>query len=256
MLYSRFGPLISALAKHPNFKLNVKANEVEKVTLLGPFFRLSPLHHEVAKVYFAGPRSLDKGRIAQAQDGLRAVLRIHQDQLFTVANAFIRADADTRNRTLDWFAYIMNVNHKRRAIQVDYKEVASDAFMMNVTVILDRFCDPFMDTSFSKVDRIDIDYFRRAPRVDIRDETKINADQAKSDAYYAQKVPGASNFISEVFFLALAAHHYGSEAANTKLKNLEREIKNVERHVERMEAERPNVANVSVIWSVVPDRAC
>ena len=243
-MYSKYPPLLTALAKHPCFMMAQSAYGIEKFTLLGPFFKLSPLQPDVYKTYFAGPRSLDRGRIAQSQDALRVVLRAHQDQLFSIANAFIRADGETRNRTLDWFAYIMNQNHKRRALQVDAKEVASDAFMMNVSVILDRFCDPFMDTSFSKIGRIEVEYFRRAPRIDISDETKINADQAKSDAFYASKTTGSSNFISEVFFLALAAHHYGSGAGNTKLKNLERDIKTFETQLQRLEAERPNVANV------------
>lgn len=230
---------------------------IEKHTILGPFFKLSPLQQEVTGTYFPGPRSLDKGRVLQAQDSLRVVLRSHQDQLFEIANALVRADVDTRNRTLDWFAWVMNTNHKRRALQVDPNEVATDAFMINVTVVLDRFCDPFMDANFSKIDRIDVEYFRRAPRVDIKDETKINADQAKADAYYANKVGGTSNFISEVFFLTLAAHHYGNEAANSKLKNLERDIKYYEKQLALMEAERPKVANVSSngfsVWLHVTD---
>lgn len=217
---------------------------IEKHTLLGPFFRLSPLQPEVIKSYFPGPRSLDKTRISNAQDSLRMVLRAHQDDLFVVANAFIRAGVDTRNRTLDWFAYIMNTNHKRRAMQVDQREVASDGFMVNITAIMDRFCEPFMDNDFSKVDKIDVRYFKRHPRVDISDETKFNADQAAADKYYGEKEEGESNFISEAFFLALAAHHYGSEALNSQLKNMDRDIKYLEKHIRAMEAERPKVANV------------
>lgn len=216
---------------------------IERHTLLGPFFRLSPLQAEVIRSYFPGPRTLDKARIVNAQDALRMVLRTHQDDLFLIANAFIRAGPETRSRTLDWFAYIMNTNHKRRAMQVDPREVATDGFMMNVTTILDRFCEPFMDNDFSKIDKIDVRYFKRQPRVDIKDETKINADQATADEFYSQKESGDSNFISEAFFLTLAAHHYGSEATNSQLKNLDREIKYLEKHVKAMEAERPKVAN-------------
>lgn len=175
---------------------------------------------------------------------MRMILRAHQDDLFVIANAFIRADPETRNRTLDWFAYIMNVNHKRRAMQVDPREVASDGFMMNITTTLDRFCEPFMDNDFSKVDKIDVRYFRRSPRIDISDETKINADQAAADKFYAEKLSGESNFISEAFFLTLAAHHYGSEAVNANLKTLDSHIKSIERHLKMMEAERVKVANV------------
>lgn len=216
---------------------------IEKHTMLGPFFRLSPLQPEVIKSYFPGARSLDKGRITNAQDALRMVLRTHQDDLFMISNAFIRAGPDTRSRTLDWFAYIMNTNHKRRAIQVDPREVASDGFMVNITTIMDRFCEPFMDNDFSKVDKIDIKYLKRKPRVDIKDETKINADQATADAYYGNSEEGESNFISEAFFLTIAAHHYGSEALNSQLKNLDRDIKYLEKRVQAMEAERVKVAN-------------
>ena len=170
-------------------------------------------------------------------------LRAHQDELFIIANAFVRAGPDTRSRTLNWFAYIMNMNHKRRAMQVDPREVASDGFMLNVSAIMDRFCEPFMDNDFSKVDKIDVRYFKRQPRVDIKDETKLNADQSAADEFYSTKEEGDSNFISEAFFLTLAAHHYGSEALNSQLKGLDREIKYLERNITAMEGERRRVAN-------------
>ncbi|XP_044723898.1 ubiquitin elongating factor core domain-containing protein [Hirsutella rhossiliensis] len=243
LAYTHFPVLISNLAQHPCFNMAQSAPGIEKFTVLGPFFRISPLQPEAIKSYFPGPRSLDKTRIENAQDSLRIVLRAHQDDLFVIANAFIRAGPDTRSRTLNWFAYIMNMNHKRRAIQVDPREVASDGFMLNVTSVMDRFCEPFMDNDFSKVDKIDVKYFRRQPRVDIKDETKLNADQATADKFYAEKESGESNFISEAFFLALAAHHYGSEALNSQLKNLEREIRYLQKSIQAMEAERPKVAN-------------
>lgn len=216
---------------------------IEKHTLLGPFFRISPLQPEVTKTYFAAPRTLDRGAIKTAQNALQITINTHQIELKDIINAFVRASLGTRNTLLDWFAYIMNANHKRRAIQVDPKEVASDGFMMNVTVVLDFLCEPFMDSTFSKIDRIDVGYLRRSPRVDIKEETKLNADQSQSDSFYAQKVDGTSNFISEVFFLTLAAHHYGSEATNSKLKNLDKDIKFYEKHLKSLEAERVKFAN-------------
>lgn len=216
---------------------------IEKNTLLGPFFRISPLQPEVAAVYFAGPRTMDPRHIATSQSALQMTLNTHQADLRDIINAFIRASNQTRNKVLDWFAYIMNVNHKRRAMQHDPREVSSDGFMINVTVILDYLCEPFMDSTFSKVSRIDINYFRRNPRIDIKDETKLNADQAQSDKFYSTKLEGDNNFITEVFFLTLAAHHYGSEATNAKLKTLDREIKHFEKNIALIEAERPKVIN-------------
>lgn len=243
LTYTRFPVLISNLAKHPCFNMAQSASGIERMTMLGPFFRISPLQPEAVKSYFPGPRSLDRVRITNAQESLRLTLRAHQDDLFNITNAFIRAGPQTRSLTLNWFAYIMNTNHKRRAIQVNPREVASDGFMLNVSTVLDRFCEPFMDNDFSKVDKIDVKYFKRQPRIEIGDETKLNADQATADKYYAEKEEGESNFISEAFFLTLAAHHYGSEALNSQLKSLDREIKYLEKSIKAMEAERPKVAN-------------
>ncbi|KYK56129.1 ubiquitin fusion degradation protein 2 [Drechmeria coniospora] len=243
LTYTRFPVLISNLAEDSSFHMAQSAPGIERHTILGPFFRISPLQPEAIKSYFPGPRSLDRTRIANAQESLRIVLKAHQEDLFVIANAFIRAGPDTRSRTLNWFAYIMNVNHKRRAIQVDPREVSSDGFMLNVTSIMDRFCEPFMDSDFTKVDKIDVGYFKRQPRVDIKDETKLNADQATADKYYSEQEEGSSNFISEAFFLTLAAHHYGSEALNSQLKNLDREIRYLEKNIKAMEAERPKFAN-------------
>jgi len=103
-----------------------------------------------------------------------------------------------------------------------------------------------MDATFSKIDRIDVDYLRKSPRVQIQDETKINADQKTSDEFYAQKAEGTSNFITEIFFLTVAAHHYGTEAANTKLSNLQRELKYLEKQVANFETERQKFAHVSL----------
>lgn len=48
--------------------------------------------------------------------------------------------------------------------------------MINVIVILDYFCELFMDSIFFKVSCIDINYFWRNLRIDIKDEIKFNVD--------------------------------------------------------------------------------
>ncbi|KAF2262301.1 ubiquitin fusion degradation protein-like protein UfdB [Lojkania enalia] len=236
--FVRYQPLVVALAHSPTFlPSGVEARHIESRTFLGPFFRLSPMQGEVALNYFSSPMTRDKNYIGNSQNALRMTLQTHQDELFDVTNCFIKTK-DSREKILDWFAFTVNANHKRRALQVDPKKVSSDGFMVNITIILDRLCDPFMDATFSKIDRIDIDYLRRHPRVKIEDETKINADQQASDEFYDLKVEGTNNFITEIFFLTVAAHHYGTEAANTKLSQLQKDVKWLEKQLQKMEVER------------------
>ncbi|KAI9734960.1 MAG: hypothetical protein M1834_002042 [Cirrosporium novae-zelandiae] len=241
---ARFPKIIEAIVESPSFlPLLTNSPDIEQQTFLGPFFRISPLQVPVAQNYFSSPKTLDKGYIVNSQRALRMTLKNHQDDLYDIIFNFVRAAPQTREKTLDWFAMCVNLNHKRRAMQVNPNEVSTDGFMVNVTICLDQLCEPFMDATFSKIDRIDIGYLRRRPRVNIRDETKINADQSTSDQFYDQSTEGTSNFISEVFFLALAAHHYGYEATNQKLDQLEKQLKHMEKQISVFELDRHKYVN-------------
>ncbi|CAK7262469.1 Ubiquitin conjugation factor E4 [Sporothrix epigloea] len=238
LTYTRFKPLLSAVASHPLFQMAQSAPNIERFTILGPFFRISPLQPEVSKTYFGG---LHKNKLTRQDAVYRAqqmTLDQHQSNLHTIAMAFARAGDDPRNKLLDWFAYTMNVNHKRRALQVNAKEVATDGFMMNIAAVLDRMCEPFMEASFSRMERIEIDYLRRKPRIDISDETKLNADQAQADAFYAKGADGETKFVSELFFLNMASHHYGTGAASQRFKDMDRDIKHMEEQFAMLEEEK------------------
>jgi ubiquitin conjugation factor E4 B len=241
---ARYVKLVDLLTQSPLFlPQDISPEKIEEDTLLGPFFSLSPLQGEVAVNYFMGAQAGNESYIRNSQSALQLTLRAHQEELLDIVNCIIKSSKAPRDRLLDWFALVVNKNHKRRAIHVDENTVSSDGFMINVTAILDRLCEPFMDTTYAKVDRIEVDYFRRSPRVDITDETKINADQKTSDAFWGQPASGTNNFISEVFFLTVAAHHYGTEAANTKLSQLKREIKHLESQIQKFEGDRARFTN-------------
>ncbi|OQU98431.1 hypothetical protein CLAIMM_04221 isoform 1 [Cladophialophora immunda] len=240
----RYKPVAIAITQSKMFvDKSVPAAQLEVATLLGPFFQLSPLQAEVTKQYFSGPKTMDPGRIRNSQQSLQMSLRSHQTELFDIINTLVRAAPEARERVLDWFALVVNSNHKRRAMRVDKTTVSSDGFMINITTILDQLCEPFMDAQFTKMDRVDIDYLRRHPRVDIKEETKINADQEHSDEFYKDQLEGPNNFISECFFLTVAAHYYGSEAARNMLKDMDRDLKHMAKQIEVFETERHKYVN-------------
>ena len=240
----RYPALVSAIVQSPLFlPTDVPAGSLEAATLLGPFFAISPLQGDVTVNYFSSPKTRDKGYIVNSQKALRMTLQTHQQDLLDIVKHIIQPNKEPRDKMLDWFALVVNANHKRRAMQVDQKLVSSDGFMINVTVCLDQLCEPFMDATFSKIDRIDVDYLRRKPRVDVKEETKLNADQHTSDDFYSKPADGVSNFISEVFFLTLAAHHYGTEAANSTLNQLDKDLKRIEKHLEEIELDRHKFIN-------------
>ncbi|KAL8778433.1 MAG: hypothetical protein Q9213_007412 [Squamulea squamosa] len=235
----RYPSLVKAIARSPLFAPpSTSASDLEATTLLGPFFAISPLQADITSQYFSSPKTRDRAFINNSQRSLRMALTTHQQDLLDIANHIIKSDKNARNSMLDWFALCVNKNHKRRALQIDKKLVSSDGFMINVTVCLDQLCEPFMDTQFSKIDRIDFEYLRRQPRVDIKEETKLNMDQNNADKFYEKTAEGNNNFISEIFFLTLAAHHYGTESTNQTLSQLEKDLKRMEKHIEEIELDR------------------
>jgi len=240
----RYKPLVTAITESDMFcDSSIDAAQLEVKTLLGPYFQISPLQAEVTKQYFAGPKTMDPGRIRNAQQSLQMAVRTHQADLFEIVNTLVRSSPEAREKVLEWFALVVNSNHKRRAMRVDKTTVSSDGFMINVNTCLDQLCEPFMDAQFSKIDRVEVDYLRRNPRVDVKDETKINADQEESDAFYSLQLEGKNNFISECFFLTVAAHHYGSEAARSMLKDMDRDLKHMAKQIEQFENERHKYVN-------------
>ena len=59
-----------------------------------------------------------------------------------------------------------------------------------------------------------------------------------SDAYFEKQGVGKNNFISELFFLTVAAHHYGTEATRNQVKDMDRELKHMNKQIEQFETER------------------
>jgi ubiquitin conjugation factor E4 B len=106
--------------------------------------------------------------------------------MFGISNSIVRASTEARNRLLEYFGHVIKLNEKRAQMQVDIQTVSSDGFMHNIAAVLLMFCDPFLDVRATKIDKIDSTYFRASKRLDISEDTKINATKEQSDAYYSQ----------------------------------------------------------------------
>ena len=83
-----------------------------------------------------------------------------------------------------------------------------------------------------------MEYLRRKSRLNIARETKLNADDHISDGYYAIRLETESNFISEVFFLTVAAHHYGLGATELVHDQLVKDLHEMEKHLEHLQQDR------------------
>jgi ubiquitin conjugation factor E4 B len=231
-------PLADIFVNLPEFLRDAEPQDLEKVMLLGPFFRISPAQPEVSRQYFANAKSQAAVVTRDATNALRMASKSLQEQLAQITTALCKTSDQVRNRVLQFFAKVLNANKKRVALHVDRTTVSSDGFMANIAAVLTRMCEPFMDASFSKIDRIEVEYFRRSPKLDISDETKLNADDQSSREFYSQVAEGKNNFITEIFFLCAAAHHYGLSSSETEHEGLSRDIPEMEHHLARIQADR------------------
>ncbi|EEB07588.1 ubiquitin-protein ligase E4 [Schizosaccharomyces japonicus yFS275] len=236
-------PIAAIVTTLPSWPCSDKASQVEYNTFLGRLASLSVFTNEVAAKYFSNGNERSYREISSSISSLQLIMTNHQEQLFQIVNSLIRVSAGSREAVLDFFAKVANINHKRQSLQADFLSISSDALMINLTSILNRLSEPFLDLNFTKIDRVEIEYLRRSPRIDIREETKLDADQKASDEFYSKKDSGKSNFISEIFFLNLAFHYYGINGSYKAFEQLLNGIRDMENYRDRLIADSQGLAS-------------
>ncbi|KAI8084119.1 ubiquitin elongating factor core-domain-containing protein [Gilbertella persicaria] len=226
---------------------NASAKNIEDVSLLGPFFKLSAYPDSSSKVidsYFQNSENRNLGDLNSCKNGLRGSVQNIQRAMFGICNSIVRADAGSRNQLLSYFGHIIKLNEKRAQMQVDTQTVSSDGFMQNIAAVLLTFCDPFLDVRASKIDKIDPTFFRTSKRLDVSEDTKINATKEQSDAYYSQVQELKNhNFITETFFMTLAFMHYGPIRAFVNFNEFIREYTETRKQTERAQQDAIRTAN-------------
>ncbi|KAI8982485.1 ubiquitin elongating factor core-domain-containing protein [Mycotypha africana] len=227
--------------------LNAEAHNIENTSLLGPFLKLSAYPDAAPKVavsYFQGSENRNLADIESCKNGLRGSVQYIQRTMFSICNSIVRSDPTARNRLLNYFSHIISLNEKRAQIQVDPDTVSSDGFMHNTAAVLLQFCDPFLDIKASKIDKIDPTYFCTSQRLNIKEDTKINATKEQSDAYYNQQIEAKEhNFITEAFFLTLSFMHYGPIRAMVNYNEFIREYSELKKQYEKAQQEALRSAN-------------
>ncbi|KAF8517435.1 ubiquitin elongating factor core-domain-containing protein [Hysterangium stoloniferum] len=218
------------------------AADFEKRSLLGPLLRLGVFNREwpqIASTYFSDPLKRTRQDVDSSNASLRLTLQSLQGSLFQIFNAIIRASPESREGALAYFARAVNLNVKRGGMQVNFETVASDAFLINLHAILLRFAEPFMDARYSKLNRIDPDYYRRSQRLDISDETRLKATSDDAAKWVDDAMPSSDppNFITEVFFITVALNHYGLVRTTQEYDQLGKELDQMQRYLDTIYAD-------------------
>lgn len=234
----QYSGVVGVLCKSPFFIPDCSAAEIEVKSLLGPFFKISPISAKVADLTFGAIADGNQSQVATGISSLRTSIPVLQNQLFDICNVLVRQSSESRQAVLNYFAQVLKLNKKRHAIQVDAATVSSDGFMVNITAVLNRFAEPFV-SDMSKISKVDVDYLRREPLVDLEGETRLMADENTTQEYYSHRAQGDNNFISHIFFLNVAYHHYGLGATMSAHQKVLEKIRDMQKYKDRMQAEQP-----------------
>lgn len=231
---------------HPN---NLKGADFENKTVLGRILRISPLLPAMATANYSDTSS--KPLIMKTHESIQAEYDILIVRLFNICDRLVRSGKDSRAAFLGWLADVVNTNHLRRGEQADPKMIASDALMLNLTLILIKFSQPFLGSlNIKKINKITTDYLGHDNKLlDLSEETKINATIEEYNNYYKEDkaIETPMNFISECFYLLLTYIHYGlgglfisADRTANMIKQLSQQLKKFDELVAQRNASMNN----------------
>lgn len=215
-----------------------KANEFEKTTILGPILTLSPLNPNVALRNYGENLERTQQQKNLIHESLQAEHKMVIERLFFIVDKILRGSPESRTNLLSYFAHIVNKNHLRRGDHANQNKLASNAFMTNITLILVRFSQPFLDVSYKKIDKIDVNYFNSLNLfIDLSEETRVNSDFKEADEFYDKNKKDEDckpNFISDCFFLTLTYLHYGIGGTLLYDEKITPQIKRIRQEIDRI----------------------
>ncbi|KAL6954705.1 E3 ubiquitin-protein ligase pub1 [Sarracenia purpurea var. burkii] len=170
-------------------------------------FMFKPAHYKVVKVdsmWLAWPvtfvifpkRMRDRSsNVVPAEKDLlssfttiKTVMNNLYDGLAEVLLCLLK-NADTRENVLEYLGEVVNKNSSRAHIQVDPISCASSGMFVNLSAVMLRLCEPFLDAHLTKRDKIDPKYVFYSTRLDLRGLTALHASSEEVAEWLGNENP-------------------------------------------------------------------
>ncbi|CAL4923244.1 unnamed protein product [Urochloa decumbens] len=176
-----------ALVNHPKWipknqiMLIGEGRVMEISSVLGAFFHVSAIRDrefaskpDIGQQCFSEASSRRPADLLSSFTTIKSVMNGLYDGLKDVLLILLK-NLDTREKVLEYIAEVINKNASRSGMQVDPLKCASSGMFVNLSAVMLRLCEPFLDNMESKKDKIDVNYLFCNTRVDFKDLTAINA---------------------------------------------------------------------------------
>ncbi|KAF5748953.1 ubiquitin conjugation factor E4 [Tripterygium wilfordii] len=170
---------------------------IEMTSILGAFFHVSSLpdhtlfksQPDVGQQCFSESSTRRPADLLSAFTTIKTVMKNLHDGLAEVMLTLLK-NTDTRENVLEYLAEVINKNSSRAHIQVDPISCASSGMFVNLSVIMLRLCEPFLDANFTKKDKIDPKYVFDSSRLDLRGLTALHASSEEVAEWINRENPG------------------------------------------------------------------
>uniref|UniRef100_A0A803LSE6 RING-type E3 ubiquitin transferase n=1 Tax=Chenopodium quinoa TaxID=63459 RepID=A0A803LSE6_CHEQI len=178
--------------------LNGRAMEV--ASILGPFFHISALPDtgffrskpDVGEQCFSQSSSRRPADLLSSFATIKTVMNNLYDGLHEVLLCLLKKP-DTRENVLEFLAAVINNNFSRAHLQIDPMTCASSGMFVNLSAVMLRLCEPFLDANLSKRDKIDPNYVFYSNRMDLKGLTALHASSEEVSAYISELNVGRSD---------------------------------------------------------------
>ncbi|CAN7141040.1 unnamed protein product [Brassica rapa subsp. narinosa] len=155
---------------------------MELTSILGPFFHISALpdntlfksQPDVGQQCFSGASERRPADLLSSFSTIKNFMNILYSGLHDVLMILLKS-TDTRECVLQFLSEVINANASRAHIQVDPVSCASSGMFCNLSAVMLRLCEPFLDPHFTKRDKIDPKYAFYGHRLKLSDLTALHA---------------------------------------------------------------------------------
>ncbi|KAK1648488.1 hypothetical protein QYE76_066293 [Lolium multiflorum] len=184
-----------ALVEHPKWipknqiMLIGEGRVMELSSLLGAFFHVSAIpdrefasQPDVGQQCFSEASSRRPADLMSSFATIKSVMNNLQDGLRDILLVLLK-NLDTRDKVLEYLAEVINKNVGRSRMQVDPLKCASSGMFVNLSAVMLRLCEPFLDQMESKKDKIDVKYLFCNDRINFKDLTAINASSEEVSSW-------------------------------------------------------------------------
>lgn len=205
---------------------------MEVASILGPFFHISALpdttlfksQPDVGQQCFSEASSRRSTDLLSSFTTIKTVMNNLYDGLHEVLLCLLKK-SDTREHVLEFLAAVINNNSSRAHLQIDPLTCASSGMFINLSAVMLRLCEPFLDANLTKRDKIDPNYVFYSNRLDLRGLTALHASSEEVSAYISELTNGRSdgstenNVIDNRLLTSLEATGSGNNSGGPSIQN-------------------------------------